>query len=53
LGDPPEYKRRVFDFEPRGIVVFKALALAEVVILGPSGNAAAVKGWPGSFGSFR
>lgn len=31
-GYLPEQKRRIFDFEPRGMVIFEAIALAEAVI---------------------
>ena len=33
-GYLPRRKRRIFDFEPRGMVIFEAIALAEVVIDG-------------------
>lgn len=31
-GYLPKHKRRIFDFEPRGMIVFEAIALAEVVL---------------------
>ena len=34
-GYLPVRKRRIFDFEPRGMIIFEALALAEEVIFGP------------------
>lgn len=34
-GYLPTRKRRIFDFEPRGMVIFEAIALAEAVINGP------------------
>jgi hypothetical protein len=35
IGFLPTKKRRIFDFEPRNMIVFEALALAEAVIFGP------------------
>lgn len=43
-GYLPARKRRIFDFEPRGMVLFEALALAEQVIDGPPTNLAAAMG---------
>lgn len=43
-GYLPKQKRRIFDFEPRGMVLFEALALAEQVILGPPEQLAAAMG---------
>jgi hypothetical protein len=34
-GHLPGRKRRIFDHEPRGMIIFEALALAEAVIDGP------------------
>ncbi len=34
-GYLPRQKRRLFDFEPRGMIIFEALALAEAVTSGP------------------
>ena len=36
VGYLPTKKRRIFDFEPRGMVLFEALALAEKVMESPS-----------------
>lgn len=44
VGYLPNRKRRSFDFEPRNMIVFEALALAEAVIFGPPEQLAAVKG---------
>lgn len=41
IGYLPEKKRRFFDFEPRNMIVFEALALAESVIFGPPERLAA------------
>lgn len=43
-GYLPKQKRRIFDFEPRGMVLFEALAMAERVILGPPEQLAAALG---------
>lgn len=43
-GYLPSRKRRIFDFEPRGMVLFEALALAEQVIAGPPDQLAAAMG---------
>ncbi|MGC9417819.1 MAG: hypothetical protein ACP5EN_02495 [Rhodovulum sp.] len=43
-GYLPERKRRIFDFEPRGMILFEALALAEQAILGPPEHLAAAMG---------
>jgi hypothetical protein len=43
-GYLPPRKRRIFDFEPRGMVLFEALALAEQVIKGPPTKLAAAMG---------
>lgn len=43
-GFLPKRKRRIFDFEPRGMVLFEALAMAERVILGPPERLAAAMG---------
>jgi hypothetical protein len=43
-GYLPERKRRIFDFEPRGMIIFEALALAEQVIFGPPDALAAAMG---------
>ncbi len=34
-GYLPKHRRRIFDFEPRSMVLFEALALADSVIKGP------------------
>ncbi len=34
-GYLPKHRRRIFDFEPRSMVLFEALALADAVIKGP------------------
>jgi len=44
IGYLPEKKRRFFEFEPRNMIVFEALALAEAVIHGPPEQLAAAKG---------
>ncbi|MEO0636544.1 MAG: hypothetical protein AAFY73_07840 [Pseudomonadota bacterium] len=44
MGYAPKRKRRLFDFEPRGMVLFEALALAEAVINGPPDQLAAAMG---------
>ena len=43
-GYLPKQKRRIFDFEPRGMIIFEALALAEAVIHGPPEALAAAMG---------
>lgn len=43
-GYLPRRKRRIFDFEPRSMIVFEALALAEAVIHGPPEQLAAAMG---------
>lgn len=43
-GYLPARKRRIYDFEPRGMVLFEALALAEEVIKGPPTRLAAAMG---------
>lgn len=43
-GYLPKQNRRIFDFEPRGMVLFEALAMAERVILGPPEQLAAAMG---------
>lgn len=43
-GHLPRRKRRIFDFEPRGMVIFEALAMAERVIHGPPERLAAAMG---------
>lgn len=43
-GYLPKQKRRFFDFEPRNMTVFEALALAEAVIFGPPERLAAAMG---------
>ncbi|MEO0762737.1 MAG: hypothetical protein AAFZ09_13180 [Pseudomonadota bacterium] len=43
-GYLPERKRRIFDFEPRGMVIFEAIALAEAVLKGPTDRLAAALG---------
>lgn len=43
-GYLPERKRRIFDFEPRGMVIFEAIALAEAVINGPPEKLASAMG---------
>ncbi|WP_299919336.1 hypothetical protein [uncultured Roseobacter sp.] len=43
-GYLPDRKRRIFDFEPRGMVLFEALALAEEVIKGPPTRLASAMG---------
>lgn len=44
VGYLPKRKRRFFEFEPRNLLVFEAVALAEVVIRGPSNQLAAAMG---------
>lgn len=44
IGYLPEKKRRLFETEPRNMVVFDALALAEEVINGPPDKLAAAMG---------
>ena len=43
-GYQPKRKRRVFDFEPRGMIIFEALTFAEQVIHGPPEHLAAAMG---------
>ena len=43
-GYLPERKRRIFDFEPRSMIIFEALALAERVIFSPPDALAAPMG---------
>ncbi len=43
-GYLPKRKRRLFDFEPRGMVIFEAIAMAEAVIKGPPEMLAAAVG---------
>lgn len=43
-GYLPSRKRRIFDFEPRGMVLFEALALAVEVMKGPPTKLAAAMG---------
>lgn len=43
-GYLPIRKRRIFDFEPRSMIIFEALALAEQVIFGPPDALAAAMG---------
>lgn len=43
-GYLPSHKRRIFDFEPRGMVLFEALALANEVMKGPPTRLAAAMG---------
>ncbi|MFO6466251.1 hypothetical protein ACK8OR_17820 [Jannaschia sp. KMU-145] len=43
-GYLPGQKRRIFDFEPRGMVLFEALALALEVLRGPPTRLAAAMG---------
>lgn len=43
-GYLPKRKRRLFDFEPRGMVIFEAIAMAEAVINGPPEQLAAAMG---------
>lgn len=43
-GYLPTQKRRIFDFEPRGMVLFEALALAQEVMRGPPTRLAAAMG---------
>lgn len=43
-GYLPKRKRRLFDFEPRGMVIFEALAMAEAVASGPPEQLAAAMG---------
>ena len=43
-GYLPEKKRRIFDFEPRSMILFEAMALAETVIHGPPERLAAAMG---------
>jgi hypothetical protein len=43
-GYLPTHKRRIFDFEPRGMVMFEALALALEVMKGPPTRLAAAMG---------
>lgn len=44
IGYLPARKRRIFDFEPRNMIIFEALALAEQVIFGPPDTLAAAMG---------
>ena len=44
IGYLPERKRRFYEFEPRNMIVFEALALAEEVIHGPPEKLAAAMG---------
>ncbi len=44
LGYLPSQKRRIFDFEPRSMVLFEALALAQAVMDGPPTDLAAAMG---------
>ncbi len=44
MGYAPKRKRRLFDYEPRGMVLFEAVALAEAVINGPPEELAAAMG---------
>jgi hypothetical protein len=44
LGYLPSKKRRIFDFEPRSMVLFEALALAKAVMDGPSTDLTATMG---------
>jgi hypothetical protein len=44
IGYLPKRKRRFFDFEPRNMIVFEALVLAEEVINGPPEKLAAAMG---------
>lgn len=43
-GYLPKRKRRLFDFEPRGMVIFEAIAMAEAVINGPPEKLAGAMG---------
>ena len=43
-GYLPARKRRIFDFEPRGMVIFEAIALAEAVRDGPPERLATAMG---------
>jgi hypothetical protein len=43
-GYLPKHRRRIFDFEPRSMVLFEALALADAVIKGPPTTLAAAMG---------
>ncbi|MEM7525014.1 MAG: hypothetical protein AAF360_14910 [Pseudomonadota bacterium] len=43
-GYLPKRKRRIFDFEPKGLIIFEALALAEAVRRGPPEALAAAMG---------
>lgn len=44
IGYLPEKKRRFFEFEPRNMIIFEALALAEAVGNGPPEKLAAAMG---------
>jgi len=44
IGYLPKRKRRIYEFEPRNMIVFEALALAEEVIHGPPDQLAAAMG---------
>ena len=44
IGHLPKRKRRFYEFEPRNMMVFEALALAEEVINGPPDRLAAAMG---------
>ncbi|WP_146345634.1 hypothetical protein [Falsiphaeobacter marinintestinus] len=44
MGYLPKGKRRIFDFEPRGMILFEAMALAEEVLHGPPTQFAAAMG---------
>ncbi|WP_461425253.1 hypothetical protein [Gymnodinialimonas sp.] len=43
-GYLPKRKRRLFDFEPRGMVIFEAISMAEAVASGPPEQLAAAMG---------
>mgnify|MGYP001797201365 CR=1 FL=1 len=44
IGYLPRRKRRFYEFEPRNMIVFEALALAEAVIFGPPEQLSTAKG---------
>ncbi|MEM8793403.1 MAG: hypothetical protein AAGE80_17410 [Pseudomonadota bacterium] len=44
VGYLPKRKRRIFDFEPRNMIIFEAIALAEAVIDGPPETLASALG---------
>ncbi|MEJ6404938.1 hypothetical protein [Yoonia sp. 2307UL14-13] len=43
-GHLPKHRRRIFDYEPRSMVLFEALALADAVVKGSPADLAAAMG---------